>query len=764
MLRSITFAAGCLAVSLSNYVIAADTIPFIATPAKVDGKINEDVWQRALQIDINNVNWPHENHPSPVKTTAYVYENGESLFIAFDAKDPNPELIRAFFRDRDKNWEDDLVGFKIDTYNSGRSAYQFFINPFGVQQDSIENQLTQSENASWNGIWDSVGKVNNDGYVVEVELPLRVLNFNDTNGIKTMAMEFLRFYPRNERLRISNMQLDHANSCWICQMPNYRGFENAKQGKHFTVIPTLVANQVETRDFENGIAEPWQQEKNVEPGVDIKWAITQDTTLNATLNPDFSQVEADTGQLNVNDSFSLFFPEKRAFFLDNAEYFDSHMNLIHTRNIAAPDYGVKVTSNKNGHTFAGFIANDEKTNVLIPGNLGSDVVSLDRKSENLALRYRNDFDDTLSFGATTTRKQSDDYHNQVVSADTKYQPTANDTLLLQVVASDTQYDSAFTQEFCDGEISDCELNEAALRTLEHDQRGLGYYINYSHNQKHWRAFTSYLRKDEALRADMGFMSQVDFNKFLTGFEYRWYGEKSQWWNRARWYTDWDITHNENGELLEKEIQTNFNINGPLQSFIDVGLEHRKRTGLRIDETRFDIDGNTELFSENTLWTYMEIKPISGVFAALNLRKGNRVDLANNRIAQMRYARPSIKLNLGKHFEFKLVHTYEKLEAEGADVYTANLSDLRLTYQFDINSYLRLAVIHTNIERNPDNYLDEVDSRYKSLGLQLLYSYKLNPQTVFFAGYSDRGYQDDELAALKKNEKTFFMKVSYAWLM
>ncbi len=763
----------------SGQSIASESLPFINAMAEIDGKLDEAVWQQAKKITINNVTWPQENIVSPIETTAYVFENGTSLFIAFDAKDPNPELIRAFYRDRDSAWNDDLVGIKIDSFSNSVSAYQLFINPLGVQQDSIENELTKSENSSWNGIWDSAGSIHENGYFVEVEIPFRVLNFDDSIKTKTMAMEFLRFYPRDQRLRISSMQIEHANNCWICQMPDYTGFEQAKQGNNFALIPSLVAGKQQTRDIDGNEAGEWIDDDNVEPSLDLKWAITPDMTLNATLNPDFSQVEADTGQLSVNNSFSLFFPEKRAFFLDNADYFSSHLNLIHTRNIAAPDYGMKFTSNKQGHTVGAFIANDDKLNVMIPGNLGSRVVSFDQKSENVALRYRYDFNNALSIGTTTTARQSENYSNQVISLDSKYKLTNNDIFKAQLLISETDYTQAFVDELCNGEQgdcqkpsqpeceinSDCDLNESTLRVLnEEDTKGLGYLLNYEHNEKHWRAFTSYQYRDKGLRSDLGFMSQIDFNKFLAGYEYRWYGDENTWWNRANWYTDWDITHNDNDELLEKEVQTNFSVNGPLQSRINTGVEHRKRAGMRHNEASLAVDGNTDLFTENNLWTYMEMKPVSGVFTSLNIRTGNSVDLANNRLGEQFRVRPVINLNLGKHFELRFRHTYQTLEADGADVFTANLTDIRMTYQFNLNSFLRLAVIKTDIERNPSNYVDSVDATYKGLSTQLLYSYKLNPQTVFFAGFSDSGYQDDELVEITKDSKTFFMKFSYAWLM
>ncbi|WP_125719212.1 carbohydrate binding family 9 domain-containing protein [Pseudoalteromonas rubra] len=765
VLSSLSIVAPCLWFSATS-LAAEPAIPYINASVNIDGKIDETVWQQAKFIAIDNVTWPYENTQSPVTTSVRVFENGQSLFLAFDAKDPDPAQIRAFFRDRDRSWNDDLVGIKIDSFNNGRSAYQFFINPLGVQQDSIENVLSGSEDSSWNGIWDSAGQINDSGYVVEVEIPLRVLNFDDSQDTKTMAMEFLRFYPRSERLRISSMQIAHENQCWVCQMPAFTGFSGAKQNSNLAVIPAMVVSQQQTRDIDGSTIPDWENDTNYEPGLDVKWAITPDTTLNATLNPDFSQVEADNGQLSVNNSFSLFFPEKRAFFLDNADYFSSHINLLHTRNIAAPDYGAKLTGSKQGHTYAAFVTNDEFTNVMVPGNLGSSVVSLEQKSENAALRYRYDANETLSVGALTTTRQSEDYKNQLLSLDGKYEPTANDTFKVQILTSKTDYDPAMVKELCDDEtLENCEIDESVLRTqLEDDNQGLGYMLDYRHNQKHWKAFASYRNYDAALRADMGFLSQVDFNKFVTGFEYRWYGDEQTWWNRTRWYTDWDISHNENGELLEKEIQSNIAISGPLQSTIDFGVDHRKRTGLRHDESSLAIDGNTDLFSENTQWIYLESKPAPGVFSGLTLRTGNRVDLANNRMADERYIRPLLDFYLGQHFEVRLRHTYQKLTADGMEVFTANLSDIRFTYQFNINSYLRLAFIKTDIRRNQANYIDDVDSQYKRLSTQLLYAYKLNPQTVFFAGYSDNGYQDDDLSKISKDNKTFFAKFSYAWLL
>ena len=183
--------------------------------------------------------------------------------------------------------------------------------------------------------------------------------------------------------------------------------------------------------------------------------------------------------------------------------------------------------------------------------------------------------------------------------------------------------------------------------------GDAYFARYQHNRKHWRFLTSIQERDSEFRSDLGFISQVDQRRFLTGFEYRWYGNKDNWWNRTNWYSDWDITHNTDGELIEKEAQTQLNIRGPMQSKIDFGTVHKKRVGNRLDEDSLAIDGNTNLYTENQVWAYLEMQPKAGVFTGLNLRKSNSIDYANERLAQENLHSPFHKFQFRKTFRSQI---------------------------------------------------------------------------------------------------------------
>ena len=162
---------------------------------QIDGNLDEVQWQQALPIDLPFVTWPLRNQPAPVTTTVLVFEDGENLYIAFNAKDPNPNKIRAYYKDRDKIRFDDHVLVSIDSFNEHRLVYNFGSNPLGAQADFIYDVLRDSDNSSWNAIWDSAGKITADGYIVEFSIPFKAINFTANAPLQTWGINFTRNYP-----------------------------------------------------------------------------------------------------------------------------------------------------------------------------------------------------------------------------------------------------------------------------------------------------------------------------------------------------------------------------------------------------------------------------------------------------------------------------------------------------------------------------------------------------------------------------------------
>ncbi|MBM7072384.1 carbohydrate binding family 9 domain-containing protein [Shewanella sp. 202IG2-18] len=745
-------------------------IPTLTQAANIDGAIDEPQWNNAAEVTLNFETRPRENIAAPVTTKAKIYATKDSIFVAFKAFDPNPDQIRANLRDRDNSWGDDTVGIRFDTYNDSKLAYNFFVNAYGAQADSIENELTGQESDAWDGIWYSAGKKTDDGFHVEMELPISMFVFDDSLDMQTWGIDFIRYYPRSEVVRIANNKIDRNINCNLCQIGTATGLSGVSQGSGIQITPSLVASRQSERDLYPNT--PWENETEVEPGLDFRWSITPSTLLNATINPDFSQVEADAGQLDVNTTFALYFPEKRPFFLDNKDYFDTQRNLLHTRNIAAPDYGVKVTSKVDQHTSALLITQDSETNFLIPGNLGSEVASLDDKSTNIAARYRYDATEKLAIGTLITAKQSEGYHNYLVSGDLKYQPSNQDTFRVQAALSQTEYPE-YLRDNIDCDIRDCE---SYLRTnIDDDFTGNYYRLNYSHDTRNWNAFATYESYSDDFRADLGFIERVDFNKFVSGGGYSWFYDQG-FFNEIRLSGDWDITHNDKNELLEKEAQAEIRFWGKYQSFVRFMVFDRNRVGLRqtagdIDQIKqnaqLSIDNETTLFEETFYLFDLEFDPIPNLSLAINVNYGDEIDFTNNQLGKNLRIRPSLEWDILDNLAMEVTHNYKRLNVEQGRLFTANLTDLRLNWQFSVKSFIRFSSVYRDIDRNLENYKAEFRPSNKNtqrISNEVLYGYKLNPLSVFYLGYSDNSRANDQIDSLTPNERRIFMKISYAFVI
>ncbi|MDJ0657233.1 MAG: DUF5916 domain-containing protein [Xanthomonadales bacterium] len=717
--------------ALSTAAFARD-IPYRNADFQVDGVLNEAAWSEALTIPLTVETFPGENTPAPVATEVLLLDTGRELMVGFVAADPDPGAIRAFLRDRDSAYRDDFVGVVLDTFNDQRRALQFFANPFGAQMDSIKDDVNGFEDDSWDALWDSAGRITDGGYQVEMAIPYSALPLPAVDGVKTWGLDLVRFYPRDYSYRFSNNPRDRDVDCNLCQLAKVRGFARAEAGSNLEITPTLTATSSDIRDDLTGPLESGSFD--FEPGVDLSWGVTPNMTLNATLNPDFSQVEADSAQLNVNNNFALFFEEKRPFFLEDLDYFKSPINVIYTRNVVDPDFGIRLTGKEGPNAFGMFAARDTVTSFILPGALESDLASLDQESDNAVFRYRRDLPGNSTVGTMLSMRRGNGYHNTVGGIDGRIRLSESDRLDFQYLASDSENPEELVTEF----------------GLSPEQSGDALRILYVHDERDWFALARYENLARDFRADLGFVSQVDFDRTVAGAGYRWYGGQDDWWNQLVLESDWDIQHDQSGRVLEKEWEAKVTLQGPLQSFyrLTVGTRERFWEG--------------QLFPEDFIGFFGKLEPRSGMRLELSANFGDQVDFANSVLGERTRLNPEIALNIGRHLFLDLEHTYQKLDRDEGNIFTANLTDLRLSYQFDLKQRLKLALQYRDVERNQALYLDQVDARTRQLNAQLIYSYKVNPRTVLFAGYSESGLEDDEVVDLVTTSRTLFFKLGYAW--
>ena len=283
---------------------------------KIDGILDEQAWQDATVGDFPFEWLPGDNITPPVETEFLITFSSSHLYVAYRCFDPEPQKIRAHLMDRDainKFIQDDHVNFIVDPFNDERRGFQFRVNPLGVQADANFSELEGYEDFSWDAIWDAAGKITDWGYAIEIAIPFNQLRFPAGDAPQTWGFSFGRSYPRNVRHRIISHKRPRDLMCVLCQTNKITGFQGMKTGWNLEVAPTLTADRTDERaDFPDGPME--KGEEQVDPGLSVRWGVSSNLVMNGTINPDFSQVEADVAQLQVNERFAIRFPEKRPFF------------------------------------------------------------------------------------------------------------------------------------------------------------------------------------------------------------------------------------------------------------------------------------------------------------------------------------------------------------------------------------------------------------------------------------------------------------------
>lgn len=698
----------------------------------VNGSMDEEAWNSALQLDLNYEVMPGENTPPVVKTKVFLIYSQTHLHIAFKCFDPRPEEIRAHFTDRDTEVGDDFVGIALDTFNDERRNYWFWSNSHGVQEDAVMTVQGQYD-TSWDTIYESAGQIYDWGYSVEIAIPFSSLRFQNSDGTQIWGIDAWRNYPRSVMHRSGLIPNDRSNNCYQCQFLKIEGFEGVTPGRNIEIAPTMFAVRTDKRqsmpdgDFE-------EDNSDAEAGVNAKWGITPNLTFNGTLNPDFSQVEADARQLDINQPFALFFQEKRPFFTEGADYFNTPFQAVYTRTMRNPQWGMKLTGKEGDNSVGAYVVKDDVTNLIFPGPQGSSQTSMNMESTAIVTRYKRDIGRRFTFGALATAREGDDYHNRVYGVDGRMRFTQTDLLDFQVLGSSTQYPGEVADDF---NQSEDEFSDRAVRLF------------YSHATRSFSVFSVYENVGTDFRADLGFMPQVGYEVMFAGADYNWIADPGQWWTNfgvgARVYKsdEQDGTSiTEGGELVA-------NFQGTMQSFINTNLKVEKESylGEQYDLTYGSINFN--------------LRPSAAMILRMTAAFGDRIDYANNREGSRLLLNPSGIVSIGKHLRLTFGHTFEKMDVDDQELYTANITQGSVVYQFDNRMFLRAILQYVNYSYNVDNYLFPQEPEFQHLFTQLLFSYKINPQTVLFLGYTDN-YSGNQYYDLTQSDRTFFAKIGYAW--
>ena len=336
--------------------------PRIESEVRIDGRLDEPAWRDAARLTGFSQYRPVDGRPAEDSTEVLVFYSPTAIHFgvrAFEAH--GASAVRATLADRDNIGADDYVQILLDTYDDDRRALLFSVNPLGVQQDGVQSEGIdpgQGAGGRFDGVvdispdfaYDSRGRVTADGWEVELRIPFKSLRYQ--------AADPQRWGLQVKRITQHSGHEDtwtpavRANASFLVQGGHLLGLTGLRRGLVLEVDPELTASVTGApRNATDG--DHWGYgDPRTELGGNLRWGITPNYTANATINPDFSQVESDVGQVTVNERFALFFPEKRPFFLDGLEQYDTPGRLIYTRQIRDPIAGVKLTGKRGATALA----------------------------------------------------------------------------------------------------------------------------------------------------------------------------------------------------------------------------------------------------------------------------------------------------------------------------------------------------------------------------------------------------------------------------
>jgi hypothetical protein len=428
-------AAAAGAVPPNSHVVV--TVPRVTEPPRLEDFLEmrpSAKWEGKLaKVDNFIQRLPSDGQPSTQKTEAYLGYDDRYFYCIFVAFDSEPSKVRGNRTPRDNVTGDDKLDLFLDTYHDRRRAYVFTVNAYGHQMDGLWTEGPRNQyDDTWDAVWESRGQLTEQGFVTWIAVPFKSLRFPATEE-QTWGIVLVRWIVRNNESatwpRVST-RIEGRMS----QEATLQGLRGISPGHGDMLIPYAYTRSFRTLD-QSIPTEPFFQSKTLEPrvGADAKLVLKQSFSLDMTVNPDFSQVESDQPQITVNRRFEAYFPEKRPFFLENPSFFETPLNLLFTRNIADPQFGVRLTGKRGPYAIGALFADDRS-----PGeSVAAGDPLYDKRAFFTVVRVNRDIFRQSTVGLIFTDREFAGTFNRVGGLDTRFKLHKNWWVTAQAVASST---------------------------------------------------------------------------------------------------------------------------------------------------------------------------------------------------------------------------------------------------------------------------------------------------------------------------------------
>ena len=771
------------------------TVPKISLAVAIDGHLSEGEWKDATVFKDFYQTSPGENIAPSKPTEVMMMYDEKHLYIAFKCWDEK-DKIRATVAKRDAVTAEDNVRVWLDTYNDQRRAYVLAFNPFGIQQDGIYTE-GQGADFSVDIVMESKGAIEDWGWSVEVKIPFKSLRysagkgklwgFNAARNIDRFNDEFDQWLPDDRN--VSGFLIKHGK---------IGGLDEIKYERTLEIVPSITFSETgrRTRVFgtTNGIPDRFVDNPiNTDIGVTLKYTLSPNITLDAAINPDFAEIEADAPVVTANQRFPIFFEEKRPFFLEGVEIFQSPLRIFHSRTIADPDAAVKLTG-KIDKTSFGFLAATDN----YPGTYGVDDLNdtaalprisefIDKNAQFAIVRLKQDIGKEDHIGFFGTYRSFPEQKNLVAGVDGRFKLTPRLSSVFQVVGTNSRrcfFDPEFeplqnpdqakrNREICstgqlfDPTTTDPNVHPASL-TEYRTGNALGYYANldYTTDQHGWYAEVG--GRSKFYRSDAGFNRRSDtnfgffWNRFSTksdpkksiiranwaqfsGIDYDWTGRLQRW----RGGTNASLTLQRNMYFFAEAAGAYENVYEE-----EFGIKRTdNRPGHFIGEpTRGtwqqiysgNLQQNVNKYFNYTVFVGFINNSFDFTTTTRNPQPGQQFD--TELFAEVKPIDP-LRIS-GSYRKSRLVRNDNKIRAFDSDIVS-----LRSTYQFTRFIFTRARL--------------DYDSMRDNFAGQLLFGWNPNPGTALYAGYNDNfnyngvnPYTRQLEPNFERNSRTFFIRASY----
>lgn len=495
----------------------------------IDGELNEVEWQKAAKFENFSEIDPGDNIKPEVQTEVYMFYDVENLYIGYVCNENRMDKVRKTLCARDNIFNDDFVGIILDTYKEGKQSFELFVNPYGIQADLMRNSYG-NEDASYDAIWYSDAKIHKDKWTVEIKVPFKSLRFPET-PTQEWNLHILRIRPRDNRYQYSWIEINRDSPTLFTVCGKIKGIKNIKSGNNLEILPYFVASQEGNISDKEDADSPFHNEDIMgQFGFNVKYGITSNLTADFTYNPDFSQIESDAGVINVNNTYAIFYPEKRPFFIEGANIFDSDIYTVYTRTINNPLFAFKLTGKIGKYDIGYLTGYDRKTPFIIPFSENSDFHPTERRSLSNIFRVKRALYGESYIGFIMTDREVNNPGTQFLDVDGYNRNIGIDGSL--------RFFENFSFQFMFLNSITREINDTTYKNtgrFDYDKysnaldgeyfSGIQTYLNLNKSSRNWNFSITYSSSPPEIRRDNGFISSNDYRTFSTWQGYLFYLEK-----------------------------------------------------------------------------------------------------------------------------------------------------------------------------------------------------------------------------------------------